>query len=353
MGITRRAFLAAGSAFGAVALHELTDPGRSRAQEQLVVNLYSARHYPSDTQLYERFLKQTGIKVNLLEAKAETLIERVKSEGANSPADVIMTVDAGNLWQAEQAGLLQAIESKLLTTKIPASLRSGSGSWYGFTKRARVIVYNKAQFSPTDIGSYEDLAAPNMRGKILVRSSGNIYNQSLVGAILAARGEADTEAWAKAVVQNFARKPEGNDTAQIKAVAAGLGDVAVVNTYYLARLIRSKDKQDQEIAAKVGVIFPNQKGPYDRGTHVNISGGGVAKNAPHKDAAIKFLEYLTTTEAQGIFAESNNEYPVVAGASKSSAVQSFGLFKEDKLSAEVFAANNQKALQIMDRAGWK
>jgi iron(III) transport system substrate-binding protein len=351
MNISRRTFLASGAAFGAIALNELSRSRPGMAQNQ-VLNLYTSRHYPADGAIYERFLKDTGIKINLVESPGDKLIERLKSEGANSPADVVITVDAGNLWRLDQEGLLQAVDSATLTKRVPSELRSSNGTWYGFTKRARVIMYNKDRFDRAQLNTYEDLADPKFKGKILVRSSGNIYNQSLVGSILAATNgnEGAVESWVKGVVANFARKPEGNDTAQIKALASGQGDIAISNTYYLARLAQSNKPEEQEIASKIGIIFPNQK---DRGTHVNISGGGIAKNAPNRDAAIKFLEYLTTVDAQNIFAGSNNEYPVVGGVSMSEAVKRYGQFKSDKLSAEVFAGNNQKALMIMDRGGWK
>ncbi|MBE9028505.1 Fe(3+) ABC transporter substrate-binding protein [filamentous cyanobacterium LEGE 11480] len=352
MGITRRTFLTSGAAFSAVAAHELMGSRLGFARDK-VVNLYSARHYPSDAKIYDGFFKQTGIKVNLVESKSKNLIERIKSEGSNSPADVLITVDAGNLWKAEEAGLMQSIDSDVLKDKIPESLRSSNGTWYGFTKRARILIYNKSSFDPTSIESYEDLAESRMKGKILIRSSSNIYNQSLIGSILAAHGEKDTEAWLKGFVDNFARKPQGNDTAQIRAVAAGLGDVAIANSYYVARLARSKKRKDREVYKRIGIIFPNQKGEHNRGTHVNISGAAVAKNSPNKEAAIQFLEYLTTLEAQEIFANSNNEYPVIPGAEKNSVLKGFGSFKQDKLNAEVFASNNQKALMLMDRVGWK
>lgn len=313
------------------------------------MNLYSARHYSSDTAIYESFTKKTGIKVNLVESPGDKLIERVKSEGANSPADVIMTVDAGNLWRAQEAGLFQPVSSRILT-RLDASLRDPQGHWFGFTRRARVIVYNKARVKPEKLSTYEALADSKWKGRILVRSSGNVYNQSLVGSILAAHGEAKTEDWVRGLVANFARSPEGNDTAQIKAIAAGQGDLALVNTYYLPRLAKSDKAEDREIAAKVGVFFPNQK---DRGTHVNISGGGVAKNAPNKQAAILFLEHLASVPVQEIFAKSNNEYPVQPGVPTDTVLESYGKFKADKLNVSVYGKNNALALKICDRAGWK
>jgi len=314
------------------------------------LNLYSARHYDTDNALYESFSKKTGIKVNLVEAKAEELIERIKSEGANSPADLIITVDAGNLSRAKEAGILQPVSSKVLETAVPASLRDPEGHWFGLSKRARVIVYNKDKVKPSDLSTYEALTDPKWKGRILVRSSNNVYNQSLVGSMLEVNGPQKTEEWARGVVANFARPPEGNDTAQIKAVAAGQGDIAIANSYYVARLLKSDKPEDKAIAQKIGVFFPNQN---ERGAHVNISGGGVVKTAPNKEGAIKFLEYMVSPEAQEIFAKSNYEYPVLEGAALDPVVASLGQFKADATNAAAFGKNNPEALKIMDRAGWK
>ncbi|MCU0550431.1 MAG: Fe(3+) ABC transporter substrate-binding protein [Leptolyngbya sp. Prado105] len=350
MAIKRRIFLASGAAVAAIAVHQLIkmQAGTSAA----VVNLYSARHYDTDNAIYEAFTKKTGIKVNLVEADADKLIERIKSEGANSPADVLITVDAGRLWRAQDAGLFQPVDSGVLKSAIPENLRSPNNLWFGFTKRARVIMYNKDRVKPSELSTYEDLADPKWKGRLIVRSSSHVYNQSLTGAMLEKHGEQKAEEWAKGLVANFARSPEGNDTAQIKAIAAGQGDLTLVNTYYLPRLAQSKKAEDKEIAAKIGVFFPNQ-GDKDRGTHINISGGGVLKTAPNKAAAIQFLEFLASKEAQQIFAASNNEYPAVAGVPVDAVLESYGKFKDDKLNAETYGRNNAKALQIMDRAGWK
>jgi iron(III) transport system substrate-binding protein len=315
-----------------------------------VLNIYTARHYNSDAALYEGFTKKTGIKVNKLDAEADKLIERIKSEGGKTPADVLITVDAGNLWKAQEAGLLQPIQSKILETAIPENLRDPQGNWFGFSKRARVILYNKDKVKPAELSTYEDLADPKWKGRLVIRSSGNVYNQSLVGSILAASDEAKTEAWAKGIVANFARKPEGNDTAQIKAVASGVADLAVANTYYFARLTASTKPEEKAVAEKLGIFFPNQS---DRGTHVNISGGGVVKTSVNKEAAVKFLEYLVSPEAQENFAKGNHEYPVSAGVNPDPVLASFGAFKEDKLNAATFGKNNPEALKIMDRSGWK
>ncbi len=352
MKLGRRAFLGAGAATTAVALGQLRQRpvmaqfGRNRGQ---TVNLYSSRHYDADDELYEGFREATGIRVNVVEAEADQLIERIKSEGQNSPADVLMTVDAGRLWRAEQEGIFQPVSAAVLTEAIPENLRHPDGLWFGLTKRARVIMYNKAVVNPSELSTYEDLVDPKWQGRFLTRSSTNIYSQSWVGSIIAAHGAEATEAWAQGLVANFARNPEGGDTDQIKAVAAGLGDIAISNTYYLARLAKSDKPEDQAVAEAIGVFFPNQE---DRGTHVNISGAGVVKTAPNAEAAIQFLEYLASPEAQEIFARSNNEYPVVDGVAVDSVVAGFGEFKADSLNAAVFGRNNPEALRITDRAGW-
>ncbi|MBD1910398.1 MULTISPECIES: Fe(3+) ABC transporter substrate-binding protein [unclassified Leptolyngbya] len=347
--MTRRVFLASGAATAAIAAGAWNRSQRAVAQTG-VVNLYSSRHYDTDESLYQGFADQTGIRVNVVEAEADQLIERIKSEGANSPADLLMTVDAGRLWRAEQEELFQPVSSSVLSGAIPASLRHPDGLWFGFTRRARVIMYHKDRVNPADLSTYEDLVDPKWRGKILVRSSSNIYNQSLTGSLLHHLGAAETEEWARGLVANFARPPEGGDTPQIQAVAAGVGDLAISNTYYLIRLLKSENPEEKAAAEKVGIFFPNQR---DRGTHVNISGAGVLKTSPNAEAATRFLEYLVSQQAQEIFASGNNEYPVVEGTSVDPTLNSFGTFKQDELNASVFGRNNEEALRIMDRAGWR
>ncbi|HEY9653383.1 MAG TPA: Fe(3+) ABC transporter substrate-binding protein [Coleofasciculaceae cyanobacterium] len=349
MKIKRHALLATMAALVVVVVGCLQQPS-SEVKPQPVVNLYSARHYDTDNALYESFTQKTGMKVNLVEAEADQLIERIQSEGANSPADVLITVDAGRLWRAKEAGVLQPIKSQVLESTVPESLRDPEGYWFGLSKRARVIVYNKDKVKPSDLSTYEALTDPKWKGRILVRSSNNIYNQSLVGALLAAHGPQKTEEWVRGFAANFARPPEGNDTGQIKAVASGVGDIALVNTYYVVRLMKSDKPEDKAVAEKIGVFFPNQS---DRGTHVNISGGGVAKNAPNKEGAIKFLEHLVSPEAQAIFANGNSEYPVAEGTPVDPVVESLGKFKSDTLNAAIFGRNNAEALKLTDRAGWK
>lgn len=343
--ITRRTAIGiAGGALGACAM-----PGLLRAQEK-VVNLYSSRHYDTDEALYANFTKATGIKVNRIEAQPDPLIERMKAEGSASPADVFISVDAGRIEAARGLGLLQPLKSEKIEKAVPANLRDPDGNWFAFSYRARVLMYHKDRVKPGDIVRYEDLADPKWKGKVLTRSSTNIYSQSLTGSILAANGPEKTEAWAKGVVANLARQPKGGDTDQIRAVAAGEGDLALSNTYYLGKIIRANKSEDKTIIEKIGVLFPNQA---DRGTHVNISGGGLVANAKNRDNAIAFLEYLLTPEAQAYFAAGNDEYPVVQGVSPPKSIAGFGTFKADGLNARVFARNNAEALKIMDRAGWK
>ena len=349
--IGRRAFLATGTAMTAVAVGQLRRKAPAIARPA-VLNLYSSRHYNTDDELYNSFTRETGIRVNLVEGKADQLIERVKSEGRNSPADILLTVDAGRLWRAKESGILQPISSSKLEDNIPASLRDPDNTWYAFSKRARVILYNKDKVNSADLSTYENLADPRWRGKILIRSSSNIYNQSLVGSLLAAHGEQQTLDWARSMVANFARSPEGNDTAQIKACSAGVGDVAIANSYYMARIVKSNKAEDRDIARRMGVFSPNQ-GAGERGTHVNISGGGVTLNAPNKEAAIRFLEHLISWQSQQFFSEGNNEYPVVLGVPIDPVLKGFGTFKADILNPDVFGRNNAAALRIMDRAGWK
>lgn len=311
-----------------------------------VVNVYSSRHYNQDDQLYKAFTDKTGIQVNVIEGKDAELIERIQSEGANSPADVLITVDAGRLWQAESKGLFQPVQSAVLTADLPADLRDPDGRWFGFARRARVIVYNKAKVQPSQLSTYQALANPEWRGKLCMRSSDNIYNQSLVAATIATQGEAATEDWIKGLTANFARPPQGNDTAQIKAVAEGVCDVAVVNHYYVARLLESQDASDREVASKVGVFFP-------RPTHVNVSGAGVAANAPNKDNAVAFLEFLASPEGQRYFTQGTYEYPAKANTAEDTIVQSFGDFEAAPVNVDIYGANNAEAVKIMDRAGWR
>ncbi len=315
-----------------------------------VLNLYSSRHYQTDEALYENFAKKTGIKVNRIEAGEDPLIERMKNEGTRSPADVLVTVDAGRLWRAEQAGLLQPVRSKALDAAIPAELRHPDGLWYAFSVRARPIFYLKGAVNPAHLRDYEDLANPKLKGKVCVRSSSNIYNLSLMSSMIASVGPEKAEAWAKGVVANMARTPKGGDTDQLTALAAGECQVALANTYYYVRLMKSAKPEERAVAEKIGVVFPNQS---NRGAHVNVSGAGVAKHAPHKAAAIRFLEYLASPEAQAYFASGNNEYPVVGLAKDNKELASLGPFKRDSINVSLYGRNQGAAQMIYDRAGWK
>ena len=313
-----------------------------------IVNVYTARHYDTDLALYDRFTEETGIDVNLIEGNSDGLIERIRNEGEFSPADLLITVDAGRLWRAQQAGVFQPVESAVLSERIPAHLREAEGHWFGLSKRARVIVYNKAAGLPSGIARYEDLTDRRLEGQVCMRSSGNIYNLSLLAALIAHNGEAAAEAWARGVVANFRRPPQGNDTAQLRAVAAGECGASLANSYYLGRLLGAEAPADRAVAAKLGVLFPNQGG---RGAHVNISGGGVARHAPNRANAIAFLEYLTGDFAQRLFAEGNNEHPIRGAAT--GPVAALGAFEEDALDAAVLGANQALAVQVFDRAGWQ
>ncbi|NEO28055.1 MAG: Fe(3+) ABC transporter substrate-binding protein [Kamptonema sp. SIO4C4] len=314
------------------------------------VNLYTSRHYDADEELYQNFTEKTGIELNLIEGGAEELIERIKSEGENSPADVLITVDVGNLWRAQQAGILQPVESEVLETAIPANFQEDEGHWFGLTKRARIIVYNKDNVDPENLSTYEALAEPEWEGRICVRSSSNIYNQSLVASKIEEMGLEPAQEWVNGLVSNFAREPEGNDTSQIQSVASGECDLAIVNSYYVARMMNADDAEAQDIAENVGVFFPSQEAG---GTHVNISGAGVVANAPNQENAVAFIEYLTTPEAQKIFANANYEYPVVEEVTMSKTVAELGDFKESSLAVESYGEKNADAVKVMDRAGWK
>ena len=319
--------------------------------QENVLNLYSARHYQTDEALYANFTKATGIKINRIEGGEDAQMERIRNEGPNSPADVLITVDVGRLWRAEEMGLFAPVKSKLLESRIPANYRDPNGNWFGFSTRARVIAYNKDKVKPSELNSYEDLADPRFKGKICTRSGSHVYNLSLMGSIIGALGEQKAEAWAKSVAANLARAPKGGDTDQLRAVAAGECDIAISNTYYFARLMRSDKPEDKAVVAKVGVIWPNQN---TRGTHVNISGGGMLKYAPHKEAAVKFLEYLVSDDAQRYFADGNNEWPVVSAvATNNPALNALGSFKADPVNIAVIGRNQPLAQRIFDRVGYK
>lgn len=325
--------------------------GSALTAAQDPLNLYSSRHYQTDEALYSNFTKQTGIRINRIEAGDDPLIERLKNEAAASPADVLVTVDAGRLWRAEQLGLFQPIKSKVLETRLPAHLRAASEQWFGFSARARVIVYNKAAVQSADVQNYEDLANPKLKGMVCTRSGGHVYNLSLMSALIEHWGERKAEDWARGVVSNFARAPKGGDTDQIMAVASGECGVAISNSYYYVRLLQSEKPEDKKAMQAVGVIFPNQK---SFGTHMNISGAGVLKNAPHRDTAVMYLEYLASDAAQGYFANGNNEWPVVKGLkSDNAALTLLGNFRSDTLNISALGKNQPLAQKIFDRVGYR
>jgi len=318
------------------------------AQEK-VLNLYSARHYQTDEKLYENFTRQTGIKINRIDGKEDELMERIRNEGANSPADVFITVDASRLAQADSLGLFAPVKSKLLQSRLPAHLHTDT--WFAFSTRARVIIYNRSTLKADDVATYESLADPKLKGKLCSRSGAHPYNLSLVASLIAHDGEAKTEEWAKGVVANFARAPKGGDTDQIKSVALGECGVAVSNTYYLARLIRSDKIEERRMMEKVGIVWPNQA---NRGTHINISGAGMVKTAKNPEAAVAFLEYLASDEAQRYFADGNNEWPAVPGvATNNPALDAMGKFKADPLPIGSIAKNVAAAQRLLDRAGYR
>jgi len=325
------------------------------AAQEKVLNLYSARHYQTDEALYANFSKATGIRINRVDADDAGILARLKSEGSASPADVILLVDAARLWRAEADGLFQPFKSAVLEQRIPATLRgadAGQGSqWFGFSTRGRVIVYNKLSVRKDDVDTYEELGEAKNKGKVCTRSGSHPYNLSLFGAVMQHLGEAATETWLKGMVANMARAPKGGDTDQIKAVASGECQVALTNTYYLARMMRSSNPDDRAVVEKVGVVFPNQA---SWGTHVNIAGAAIARHAPDLDAARQFLEYLSSDSAQAYFADGNNEWPVVAGVRTANpALDALGKFKAETIPVAVTGANQSKVQQMLDRVGYK
>lgn len=313
------------------------------------LNLYSARHYQTDEALYSNFTKQTGIKINRIEAKEDELLERIRNEGANSPADVFITVDASRLAKADEMGIFAPVKSKVLEERIPDHLRADD--WYSYSTRARLIVYNKDTVKPEQVQTYESLADPALKGKVCTRSGSHPYNISLGAAMINHNGVEATEKWARDLVANFARAPKGGDTDQIKAVAAGECGVAIANSYYLARLMNSTKEEDKAVVAKIGAVWPNQK---TWGTHINVSGAGMLKNAPNKGAAVKFLEYLASDDAQKYFADGNNEWPVVESVKVSNpALDKLGDFKADTQPIGNLAKSAAEAQRVFDRAGFR
>lgn len=314
------------------------------------LNIYSARQDALMRPLIDAFTAATGTKVNLVTGNAKELIQRLKAEEGRSPADLYFTADAGSLGEAKGLGLFRAVSSPILDEAIPARYRDPEGQWVGLGVRARPIFYVVGRVDPKELRTYEDLANPKWRGRILVRSSNHVYNQSMLAGLIAHVGPEKAEAWAKGVAANLARKPQGGDRDQIKAAAAGEGDIAIVNTYYYAQMLNSSDPAERAAAARVGVIWPNQEG---RGVHVNVSGAGVTRSAKNVDQAVKMLEFLVSDDAQRIYAEIEQEYPVKGRVAPSPTLKAMGEFKADELNLAVLAQHNAEAVRIFDRVGWR
>ena len=320
------------------------------AQEK-VLNLYTARHYATDEAFYTGYTKATGIKINRIEGGEDALFERIKSEGVNSPADVFLTVDVARLWRAEQAGIFEPVKSELLNKRIPAHYRAADNNWFGFSARARVIAYDQKKIKPAQLARYEDLADAKWKGEICTRPSSHPYNLSLISSMILHLGEEKATEWARGVANNLARPPRGGDTDQLQAVGAGECSIALSNHYYYVRLMRSEKPADRTVVEKVKLVWPNQD---DRGTHVNISGGGILRNAPHREAGVKFLEYLASDAAQTLFAKGNNEWPTVPGVKLANPeLESFGKFKTDTLPLANLGKTQATAQRIADKVGWK
>ncbi len=326
-------------------------PNSLMATDQ-VVNIYSARKEALILPLLKRFKKETGISYRLVTGKADGLLKRLEIEGSLSPADVFITVDAARLQRAKQAGVLQTIDNPILKERIPTSLRDRENYWFGLSQRARTIIYNKETVDEDNLSTYEELANPAWKGKLCIRSSDSVYNQSLVASMIEVNGIEKTESWARGLVRNFARPPTGGDTDLLKATAAGQCSITLANTYYLGRLINSKISSERKASQNLAVFWPNQ-GEEDRGVHVNVSGAGVTKYARNKKEALSLLEFLVTDESQEWYAEVNNEYPVVEGAGISKTLKSFGTFKADSINLTILGVNNPEAVKLMDRAGWR
>jgi iron(III) transport system substrate-binding protein len=324
--------------------------GEVVAQEK-VLNLYTARHYATDEAFYTGYTKATGIKINRIEGGEDALFERIKSEGANSPADVFLTVDVARLWRAEQAGIFGPLKSELLNERIPSHYRDVDNKWFGFSARARVIAYDQKKIKPAQVARYEDLADPKWKAGICTRPSSHPYNLSLISSMILHHGEEKATEWARGVANNLAHPPRGGDTDQLLAVGAGECSIALSNHYYYVRLMRSEKPADRALIDKVKLVWPNQD---DRGTHVNISGGGILRHAPHRDAGVKFLEYLASDAAQTLFAKGNNEWPTVRGVKLANPeLESFGKFKTDTLPLAKLGKTQSTAQRIADKVGWK
>lgn len=324
--------------------------GCANSSSDQVVNIYSARHYESDEKVYEEFEKEEGIKVNVIQGTAEELMEKMEREGKNTQADLFITVDGGILHTAKSRDLLQSSISEKIEKQVPADFRDIDNSWIGIATRARVIIYSKDRVDPSDLSTYEDLASDKWKGKFLGRSSTSLYNQSLVASLIALDGEEKVEGWAKGLVNNFARDPKGNDRDQAKDIVAGVGDVAIVNTYYIGLLANSEDKEEVKVTNDIGVFFPNQE---TTGTHLNISGVGLAKHAKNKENAIKFIEYITDEKAQSLISNMNFEFPVNEAADMPEILKSWGTFKKQDIEYGKLGEFNKAAMELLNKVGWK
>lgn len=327
-----------------------TNTSEGENKKEQVVNVYSERNYDTDKQLFADFTKQTGIKVNVVEGTADELLERLTREGKDTEADMFVTADVGRLHRAKEQGLLQSSLSDTISKNVPENLRDKDGQWIGLTVRARVIVYDKERVKPEQLSTYEDLTSPKWKGKVVVRSSSSVYNQSLLASFIAINGEEKAKEWAKGIVANLAREPKGNDRDQAKAIVSGVGDVAIMNTYYIGKMINSSDAEEVNAAKKVGVFFPNQ---VTNGTHINVSGTGITKSSKNKENAVKLIEFLSGAEAQKSFAEANFEYPVNKAVEPSELLRSWGEFKTQDINLTKLGEYNKKAVEIMNVVGWK
>ena len=316
------------------------------------VNLYSQRHYSVDKLQYENFTKLTGIKVNVIKANADELIERMKNEGDNSPADLFVSVDAGKLQKGADLGLFQKINNSKIRSNVSENLRDKNDFWIPITYRARILVYSKDRVQKEDLSTYEDLVNEKWKSRILVRSSSNAYNQALMSSLIANLGSDAATKWSEGIINNFARDPKGNDRDQVKAIAAGQGDVAIVNSYYIGLLLSSEKEEEIKAGNSVSVFFPNQ-GEGQRGSHINISGIGLAKNSPNKENAIKLMEFLTSEEAQNTYVNNSYEYAANPNVKPSKIVQDWGSFKIDELDLNMLGNYRNEAIRIFDKTGWK
>lgn len=326
------------------------ETAQPKKAENQVVNVYTARHYEADDEVYKNFTEKTGIKVNVVKAEAEELIERLKREGESTQADLFITVDGGVLANAKNNDILQSVTSEVIEKNVPENLRDKDSQWIGMATRARVIVYSKDRVNPDQLSTYEDLTDQKWEGKVLARSSTSLYNQSLLASFIELNGEEKAEQWASGIVKNFARQPDGNDRDQAKAIVAGVGDIAIMNTYYVGLLANSEDPEEVKVAESIGVFYPNQD---TNGTHVNISGIGLTKHSKNKENAIKLIEYITDVEAQEFLSANNYEFPVNPEAKQADLLESWGEFKMQKLNFDTLGEHNQKAIEIFNKTGWK